>query len=303
MNSPKRVDIRFGYSCNNNCVFCVVQDSRNKYPDMDTKQVKALIRDAHEKGAEQITFTGGEPTIREDMPQLVKYSKKLGFRTIMFTTNGRRFAYFKYAKSMVELGVNKFMVSLHAHNDELYTRLTNSPGGFQQVLDGIKNLQKLDQLICASFVVNKHNYGILPDYAQFLADNEITELLQLTYVMPAGGDRELNKKNIPRFTDAVPKMKQVIDSMQQTGIKDIIVMDVPICFMQGYEQYINEFSIPDMQIHAPNPEHQTEDYNERRKSHKMKPKQCLACKHDALCEGIWPEYHDLYGGDELIPVR
>jgi MoaA/NifB/PqqE/SkfB family radical SAM enzyme len=221
----------------------------------------------------------------------------------MFTTNGRMFAYPEYARRMVELGVNKFMVSLHAHNDELYTKLTNSPGGFKQVMQGIKNLQELGQDICASFVVNKHNYMILPDYARFLADNNITELLQLTYVMPAGGDTELNRKNIPRFTDAVPYMKQVIDNMQDIGIKDIIVMDVPICFMQGYERYINEFSIPDMEVHAPNPEHSSDDYNRRRRTHKMKPKPCGSCKHDAICEGIWPEYYDLYGGDELIPVR
>ena len=302
MKQPKRVDIRFGYSCNNNCIFCIDHDSRNRFPDMTTEEVKRLVKDAHDKGAEQITFTGGEPTIRKDMAELVSYAKELGFKTIMFTTNGRMFSYIPYAEQMVRLGVNKFMVSLHAHNDELYTKLTRVKGGFQQVLDGIKNLQKLNQPICASFVVNAHNYAILEEYARFLASNGITELLQMTYVMPSGGDLELNRQNIPQFTKAVPYIKRVIDSSEETGLKDIIVMDVPICFMLGYERYINEFSIPDMEIHAPNPEHVCEDYNARRRTHKMKPEQCAGCRHDSICEGIWPEYFEIYGGREFKPI-
>ncbi|MFH1510423.1 MAG: radical SAM protein [Candidatus Woesearchaeota archaeon] len=302
MDRPKRVDIRFGYSCNNNCIFCIDKDSRNKYPDMTTNQVKLIIKEAAGKGAEQLTFTGGEPTIRKDIFDLVSYAKSLGFKTIMFTTNARMLSYYPFAKKLTEVGVNKYMISLHAHTNELYAKLTQT-GGFDQAVQGIRNIVSLQQKICASFVVNKHNYRILPEYARFLVTIGITSLLQMTYVMPCGGDLRLNSQNIPSLTDATPFIKRTIDLRESIGIAEMIVMDVPFCFLQGYEKHINELNIPHMEIHAANPEHSTDDYNLRRKTNKVKPRQCRTCRHDAVCEGVWPEYAEIYGFEELVPVN
>lgn len=301
--NPKRVDIRFGYSCNNNCIFCIDKDSRNKYPDMTTSQVKLIIKKATGKGAEQITFTGGEPTIRSDIFELVSYAKGLGFSTIMFTTNARMLSYKQFAAKLMDLGVNKYMISLHAHTKELYAKLTQVPDGFDQAVQGIRNVASQNQDICASFVVNRHNYRILPEYARFLPDIGITRLLQMTYVMPCGGDIRLNSRNIPCLTDASPFIKRTIDIRESLGIAEMIVMDVPFCFLHGYEKHINELNIPHMEIHAANPEHSTDDYNLRRKANKVKPKQCRTCRHDAVCEGVWPEYAEIYGFEELKPVR
>ena len=115
MKKIERADLRIGYSCNNNCRFCVVADSRNKFPEMKTDKVKKLIRNAKKRGAKQVTFTGGEPTLRKDIFELVGYAEGIGFETIMFTTNGRIFAYMDFTKKLVDLGANKFMISLHAH--------------------------------------------------------------------------------------------------------------------------------------------------------------------------------------------
>jgi hypothetical protein len=90
------------------------------------------------------------------------------------------------------------------------------------------------------------------------------------------------------------------DSLQ---IKDFIVMDVPVCFMLGYEHYINEFNIPDMEVHAPNPEHSSHDYNKKRRFNKRKPPKCKACKDFDSCEGVWPEYLDIHGEVDIIPVK
>jgi radical SAM protein with 4Fe4S-binding SPASM domain len=269
---------------------------------MTTRQVEQLIDKAHQKGAEQITFTGGEPTIRKDIIHLVNYANKLGFKTIMFTTNARMLSYYDFAKKLVDSGANKFMISLHAHNKELYQKLSRVDG-FTQAVQGIKNIVKLNQQICASFVVNRLNYKILPEYAEFLPTIGIRDLLQMTYVMPCGGNLRINKANIPRFSEAVPYIKKTIDIKDNIGIKDMIVMDVPLCFLVGYEKYINEFSIPHMEIYAANPEHSTEDYNLRRKINKSKPNKCKPCRYYEICEGAWPEYFEIYGDEEFKAIK
>jgi radical SAM protein with 4Fe4S-binding SPASM domain len=303
MKKIERADLRIGYSCNNNCRFCVVADSRNKFPEMSTKEVKRLIKNAKNKDAKQITFTGGEPTLRKDIFELVKFAKSLEFETIMFTTNGRRFAYMDFTKKIVDAGGNKFMISLHAHNKKLNFYLTRVKESFDQTIQGIKNLKKLNQDMVASFVVMKPNYRILPEYAKFISNLGITKTLQLTFVMPFGEAGINHKEILPRYSKACEYVKKTIDIKDKLGIQDIIVMDVPACFLQGYESYINEFNIPNMEIIAPDPRHSSEDYNLKRRENKIKPNQCKKCKHYKICEGVWHEYIDLFGDKEFVPVR
>ena len=302
MEKPERVDIRFGYNCNNNCSYCIVQGSRNKYKDMTTSEIKKLVKEAADRGAKQISLTGGEPTIRKDIFEVCKYANSFDFETIMFTTNGRMLSYIDFIKKLNNYGVNKFMISLPAHTDEMYKEITKTDG-FQQVIDGIKNVVKLDLSLCVSFVVCNQNYYILPEFAKYLENLTDIELLQMTFVMPCGPDMSLNKKNIPKLSKAAENIKKVIDKNDFSKIRDIIVMDVPICFLIGYERYINEFNIPDMEVHAPNPEHSSDDYNKRRRTNKKKPEQCKKCKYDNICEGVWPQYLELHGNSEIKPVE
>ena len=90
MQLTTRVDINIGYSCNEKCKFCyyiqTVKD-RNTEKDLSTDEVKRRIQYIHNQGIQTLEFTGGEPTIRNDLAELIAYAKSLGFQSISMITN------------------------------------------------------------------------------------------------------------------------------------------------------------------------------------------------------------------------
>lgn len=72
--------------CNMNCRFCFSY-WRNNNPEISSDKAKEAIQILKNQGLEAINFTGGEPLLREDIDELIKYAKQLGLTTIL-TTSG-----------------------------------------------------------------------------------------------------------------------------------------------------------------------------------------------------------------------
>ena len=90
----RHVDIKLHYACNNRCIHCVIADQRDaamakRGRDFrTTSEVVAELVDAATKGFDVVTFTGGEPTLRRDLPELVQAAHQLGLK-VGLQTNGR----------------------------------------------------------------------------------------------------------------------------------------------------------------------------------------------------------------------
>ncbi len=302
-NKLDRLDIRIGFNCNNNCVYCIVKEGRNKFKDISTDEIKKHIDYAKKEGVKKLTFTGGEPTIRSDFLEIGKYASSLGFEEIMITTNGRLLAYEDYVDKLIDAGFNKFMISLPGHNSELYSEITKTDG-FNQVIKGIQNLQKRNQLICLNLVLNKLNYEHLEGYLDLLSRIGFIDLFQVTYVMSSNGDLKLQRTIIPKYSDSMPPFIEFLNGLDKLkNINFYLLMDFPLCFIKNHLKHVNEFRIPNLKIITPNKEFNSDNYNEKRQNCKFKPESCKECDLDNLCEGIWPIYNQLYGTSELIPVK
>jgi len=72
--------------CNMNCRFCFSY-WRDNNPEISSDKAKEAIQILKNQGLEAINFTGGEPLLRKDIDELIKYAKQLGLITIL-TTNG-----------------------------------------------------------------------------------------------------------------------------------------------------------------------------------------------------------------------
>ena len=65
-------------------------------------------------------LTGGEPTIRPDLPALVKHARRRGFAHVKVASNGLRYAHAPYLDHLRACGVDRFHVSMHARGDDAY---------------------------------------------------------------------------------------------------------------------------------------------------------------------------------------
>ena len=291
----KRLDLKVGFSCNNNCRFCV-QAHKKHLGDRTTEELKMEMDKGRETECEGIVFTGGEPTIRKDVIELVKYAKDVGYRVIQIQSNGRMFSYMDFVKKVIKAGANEFSPALHGHTQEIHDYLTRSPGAFKQVIQGMRNLRELNQYILTNSVVNKVNYKHLPELAELFVSLKVDQF-QLAFIHAIGNAWENFGSMVPKKSDVMPFMHKALDIGIRAGV-DVMVEAYPLCFMKGYEKYCAERFMPSTEIRYP--DLYVEDFErDRKKSGKKKFPQCRKCKFDLICEGPWKEYPEKFGDSEF----
>jgi hypothetical protein len=101
LSAPVRMDLALTYRCQNNCIHCYA-GGPHETPELDTDQWKKVIDKLHSIGIFIFTFTGGEPTLREDLPELLRYAQEKGIVTGLIT-NGRRLKDKGYVQSLLTL--------------------------------------------------------------------------------------------------------------------------------------------------------------------------------------------------------
>ncbi len=297
----KRVALFVGYTCINNCRFCVVADKRI-YPDKSSQQIKDELSDAYRKGAREVVFTGGEFTIRNDVFEIVAFAKKLGYLIIQAQTSGRMFSSIDFCKKIILAGMNEFSPALHGHTAQLHDFLTRRKGSFRQTVLGIYNIKKITRgriRILTNTVVNKYNYKFLPQIADLLIKLGVNQY-QFAFVHALGNAERNFKTVVPKKSKVMPYLKKGLDMGAKRGML-VMAEAIPLCLMKGYEKYVSEFYIPSTEIRERG---RTVDKFEevRVKEGKVKFSKCKICKYYNICEGPWKEYPQFYGEDEFEPV-
>ncbi len=295
----KRVDIKTGYLCNNNCLFCV-QAHNKMHANKDYDEIIASLKSAKEADCEGVVFTGGEFTLRKDALKLVKTARDMGFSIIQIQSNGRMFSNMDFCKEIIRAGANEFCPALHGHTASIHDYLTRAPGAYAQTVRGIRNLKMLGQYVIANSLVVKPNYRYAPNISRLFSDLCVDQF-QYAFVHALGSAWDNFEEMVPYKSLAVPYLKKGIDIAAEAGIC-VMVESVPFCLMEGYEHYVSELYIPDTRIEEK--DRVVDDFKKAKAEtqSKVKHDNCKRCKFYDVCEGPWREYPEHFGWDEFVPV-
>ncbi len=300
-DDERKIVIITGYTCNNNCRFCYDGNKKRKIRDLSLDEIKKMLIDGRRKGFSYVDFIGGETTIRSDIFDMISFAKKIGYKIINVTTNGRMFYYKKFAKRIVESGLTGTIFSIHGNTPNLHDYQTRSKGSFKQLVEGLKNLQELGIYISANVTITKLNYKFLEQIAKFLIKEGIKSA-EFIFVHPFGYAYNDFDVIVPTYSEVRPYLQKALD----IGIKNIathwVARYVPFCFMQGYEKYMSEVTEPHMEHIGP--DFSDTNVKEHRKENvREKLEKCKECKYDLICEGPWKEYTERRGWSEFIPIE
>ena len=303
MDKPKydigKVEILLGWVCNNNCMFCSVG---HKLPERTIKNwelVKKHIDYGKKVKSETISFSGGEPTIMNYLEKAVKYSKKLGFKTIEIQSNGRMFSYMDFAERIVKAGANRFLISIHADNPELGDALNRVKGSFNQTVEGIKNLNKLGiENLRFSVVMNKLNYKRLDKIMEFLLQFDPVGIHSNYTIIDGHAYTYRESIMPPKMSVIAPYVHEAIKVVKKAG-KEIWIYSFPYCLMRGYGFTIAELGTMDSRLIGPDFD---VSLQENRHKFRIKKESCKKCKYFKLCLGPWKRYVKMFGFDEFKPV-
>src|SRR5574341_365181 len=160
--------------CNLRCVYCMPEDMtfRPNAELMQDDEILVLVQLFASLDFDKIRLTGGEPTVRAGVVELVRQiAATSGIHTLSMTTNGVLFA--RLAQPLAEAGLQRVNFSLDTLNPEKFRRLTRR-GSLQEVWAGIYAAEQ------AGLVPVKINAVVVREYS----DVDAVELARLTYDHP-----------------------------------------------------------------------------------------------------------------------
>ena len=166
LSAPIRMDLALTFRCQNNCLHCYT-GGPHETPELTTDQWKRVIDRLHHTGIFLITFTGGEPTLREDLPELLSDSQEKGTVTGLIT-NGRRLKDKEYVQKLVDAGLDFVQVTLESHHLAIHDSITATDGSWRDMVEGIKNVVPTPVYITTNTTLNTHNADSFLDTMEFL---------------------------------------------------------------------------------------------------------------------------------------
>lgn len=168
LSAPIRMDLALTFRCQNNCVHCYA-GGPHETPELTTDEWKKVIDQLHNIGVFLFTFTGGEPTLREDLPELLRYAQEKGTVTGLIT-NGRRLRNKEYVQKLVDAGLDFVQITLESHDPAIHDSITRVRGSWQETVEGIKNIVPTPIYITTNTTLNRLNADNFLETIDFLHD-------------------------------------------------------------------------------------------------------------------------------------
>jgi radical SAM protein with 4Fe4S-binding SPASM domain len=166
--APYRMDLAVTYRCNNSCTHCYNARSR-AFPELSTEDWFVLLDKLWELGIPHIVFTGGEPTLRDDLPEVIRHAEGNGQITGL-NTNARKLKDPDFVNRLVEAGLDHVQITLESHLEKIHDEMVCAPGAWQDTVAGLKNALATRLYVMTNTTMLKLNSPFIPDTLEFLGD-------------------------------------------------------------------------------------------------------------------------------------
>ncbi len=282
--------LRLDATCNQSCYFCNVPTARN----YTTAQAIKWIHNA--KNVHVLSVTGGEPTLRKDIFEIIQAAKQSpNIKFVNIQTNATAASSPKFAHKLKTAGLDKAFVGFHSHHEKISNLLTKSTL-WKKTVTGIQNLIAENIQVTLNPVVNKMTYEYLPEYFTFVSKKfPKLESISISFVQPHGRAWDYRKILVPQYSDVFPYLKKALQICDKHSLSYTNpYCGFPLCLFPGPKKRSLEFN--DF-VHS-NSEKQAIQRVEHNKTHGPACKKCI---YNTRCNGVWKKYADIHGLSELKP--
>lgn len=145
MGAPHRMDLMVSamekdgnWNCNQKCIHCYAKGQNlSSEPELTTDRWKEILDILRENCVPQVTFTGGEPTMREDLLELIEYAAWFVTR---LNTNGIKLTE-EYCKKLYDASLDSVQITFYSKDEEIHNRLVGAKQ-YSACVEGIENALK-----------------------------------------------------------------------------------------------------------------------------------------------------------------
>ena len=166
--APYRMDLALTYRCNDDCAHCYNARPRD-YPELPTQAWKDIIDRLWELSIPHIVFTGGEPTLRDDLPELIAHAEANGQITGV-NTNARRLSDPHFVAALLKSGLDHIQITVESHDPQIHDQMVGKQDAWKQTIAGLKNVLDSPLYVMTNTTMLGDNYASLGETLDFLAD-------------------------------------------------------------------------------------------------------------------------------------
>ncbi|MBI4564644.1 MAG: GTP 3',8-cyclase MoaA [Planctomycetes bacterium] len=200
--------------CNFRCIYCMPKDPHWIPRDeiLTFEEIIRFARIALSTGVEKIRLTGGEPTARRGLPELVKgIAGRPGLRDLSLTTNGMLLG--ELARPLWDAGLRRINISLDTLQEEKFVHIARR-GAFTQVMGGIEKAQQagFSPIKINMVVMRGYNDDEVADMARFSRDRAV----HVRYIefMPLDGDGIWSREKVFTAQEILDRITEEVGPLE-----------------------------------------------------------------------------------------
>jgi len=168
---PDQFSIAVMKACPNDCIHCSAPSRQGEI--LESTVVKGAISEALDMGSYLVTFDGGEPMLRKDLPDLVS---SVGDRAISTSFTSGYHLTEDLARRLKQAGLYAVRISIDSPFEKEHDRVRGREGAYRDALFGVKNALAAGLMVDLFMVTSPHNIDHLEDAFSLAAGLGVHEL-------------------------------------------------------------------------------------------------------------------------------
>lgn len=227
---PTLSEIALTYGCQNRCTFCYASSPFRgpRRPPMTTDQVTEVMEKIFSQAhVPSLSFTGGEATLRPDLPELIRRAKTIGFR-VNLITNGIRLAEPGYAVALVDAGLDSAQVSLEAGHASIHDSVVGRRGAFEATTTGVRVVRDLGIHVHTNTTLCRANIGVASELIRFVRRRLDLRTLSMNMVIRTGEALAASEPEVT-YTEVASALPSLLETARAEDVRLVWYSPIPYC--------------------------------------------------------------------------
>jgi len=227
---PILSEIAITYRCNLACKFCYAScgcKKQERAEELSAQSLKEILRIIkNEAEVPSVSFTGGEPTLRRDLPELINYAKSLKMWANLITN--ATLIDSALAVNLKAAGLDSAQVSLEAGAAGLHDSIAGKPGAFNLTIEGLKNLKEAGIRVHTNTTISRLNKEHLAGILELVKDLGLDKF-SMNMLMPCGDALSNLEDILIKYEEIGGIILAVNNYAKELGLEFMWYSPTPVC--------------------------------------------------------------------------
>ncbi len=233
---PVLSEVALTYRCNLKCTFCYTGCGCTANPvgsqrEMTVGQVKQVLwKIFHQAKVPSVSFTGGEPTLVPELPDLVAYAKALGMR-VNLITNGTKISR-QLANELADKGLDSAQVSIEGVTAATHDKVVGLAGAFEKSVRAFGYLKDAGVLTHSNTTLTSENFEECMELPGFVRQTLNNDRFSMNLIIPAGSGA-VNENLIVPYRRVGERIGKIVEISRRQKVEFIWYSPVPMCMFNS----------------------------------------------------------------------